>query len=435
MTMKRSMVPLFGIAVVVAIISTGVFYGLFAGKLKSSSADVPGQPMVVAARDLERGAVLTAGDVRVSRIKGTLSGSFSTSDQVTGGTLLASVKANEPLLEERVVSKVPKAGGSNGGVQPGWRAVSIRISESDGLVGMLRPGARVDLQAIQDHTAGLELRPVLQNVELLSVNPQPQPGGNRGPVFIVTVLTRAEDADMLALADSGTRLRLSLRNPLDEQTVQRRSLALGSAFQSSGATSAAVPASTQKAPEAKPDGRSIQLQVQVLRASSAAATQLESKLKQPGSGDVWSVTEFSAGKEGNTLLQSLEQQHEVEVISAQHFTASPGRSARFRTGPAACQLGLEFSAEAGPGGKLNLRVKPETNVQIAGGIETHRYEAELPSSASFLVTGVLSEARDRQSLERLFPKHSWSNGRLMILVTAQAQSQGEAAVAQSQRGR
>jgi hypothetical protein len=71
--MKRNMVPLLGIAFVVAIISTGVFYGLFAGKLRSSS-DLPGHAIVVAARDLDRGTVLQPGDFRVSEVLGVLGG-------------------------------------------------------------------------------------------------------------------------------------------------------------------------------------------------------------------------------------------------------------------------------------------------------------------------------------------------------------------------
>ena len=59
--MKKNLVPLLGIAFVVAIISTGIFYGLFVGKLKSAS--VPSQSIVVAARNLDRGTALQAADV------------------------------------------------------------------------------------------------------------------------------------------------------------------------------------------------------------------------------------------------------------------------------------------------------------------------------------------------------------------------------------
>jgi Flp pilus assembly protein CpaB len=67
-TMKRNMVPLLAIAFVVAIICTGVWYGLFAGKLRSSS-EIPGHAIVVAARDLDRGTVIQRSDLRVSKCR------------------------------------------------------------------------------------------------------------------------------------------------------------------------------------------------------------------------------------------------------------------------------------------------------------------------------------------------------------------------------
>src|SRR5438552_3382444 len=146
--MKRNMVPLLGIAFVVAIISTGVFYGLFAGKLRSSSTEMANQSIILAARDLGRGTVLQRGDLRISKMNGSLGGSFSKSEDVVGGTLLASVKQNEPLLEDRVATRVPKAGAPSTSVPEGMRAISIRVAESDGLASLLRPGSKVDVQVV-----------------------------------------------------------------------------------------------------------------------------------------------------------------------------------------------------------------------------------------------------------------------------------------------
>jgi Flp pilus assembly protein CpaB len=200
--MKRNMVPLLGIAFVVAIISTGVFYGLFAGKLRSSSSDVPGQPVVVAVRDLQRGAVLTAADLRVLEVNGSLGGSFSKPEQAVGATLLSSLKQNEPVLEDRVVTKDPPSGQRHGSVPAGMRAISMRVSDSEGLLGFLRPGARVDVQAVLDRNGIVQLRTVLQNVEILALNSQTQlMSGISGPVFNVTVLTDAATSDLAALVD------------------------------------------------------------------------------------------------------------------------------------------------------------------------------------------------------------------------------------------
>lgn len=434
--MKRNMVPLFGIAVVVATISTGVIYGLFAGKLRSASAEIPGQPIIIAARDLERGAVLQPADLQVSQFKGTLAGSFANPDQVAGSTLLVAVKRNEPLIEERLVLKTSKTGDYNGAVPSGLRAVSIRVSDSESLIGMLRPGARIDLQAIRERNGALELRTILQNVEVLAANPQVQPGGgNRGPVSIVTVLTRPQDADLVALADSAARIRLVLRNPLDDQMGPRPALAPGSIFQSN--VSLEGRQEEQPAPAgAGLDSRVIQLHVQVLRATAAAAQALQSKLARRASGDSLDVAPFRSGPDGTDLVGNLEKERQIEIVLDKSLTARPGRSAKFQAGSAACQLRMQFSARFESGGKINLRVRPEISSQLPEGVQTHVYEAELPASGSFLVTGILDAPRDREFLTRLFPRQSWGDRSLAILVTSQEGSSREVpALAQSRRGR
>src|SRR5579862_2407770 len=147
--MKRNMVPLLGIAFVVAIISTGIFYGLFAGKLRSSS-DLPGHAIVVAARDLDRGTVLQASDLRVSEVLGDLGGSFSKPEEAVGATLLTAMKANEPLLEERLSPRLSKTAATGGPVPTGMRAVSLHVFQSESLLNLLLPGSRVDVQAVSD---------------------------------------------------------------------------------------------------------------------------------------------------------------------------------------------------------------------------------------------------------------------------------------------
>src|SRR5580692_7601696 len=173
--MKRNMVPLLGIAFVAAIVATGVVYGLFGGRLRAKAPEMAGQSIVVASRDLERGTVIKPEDLQVSQVKGALKGSYSKVDEAVGGTLLEAVQKNEPLLAGRVASLNPKSDAASGGVAAGMRAVSIRVSESSGLMGSLHTGSRVDLQAVTDRNGAAELRTILQNVEVLHVNPQLEP--------------------------------------------------------------------------------------------------------------------------------------------------------------------------------------------------------------------------------------------------------------------
>lgn len=229
--MKRNMMPLLGIAFVAAVVATGVVYGLFGGRLRSKTIELAGQSIVVAARDLDRGTVIKPVDLQVSEVKGALKGSYSKVDDAVGGTLLNAVQKNEPLLQDRVASLDPKAGDAARGVAAGMRAVSIRVAESSGLIGFLRAGSRIDLQAVSERNSSAELRTILQNVEVLRVSPQMEPmPNNRLPMPVATVLVPAQYADLIALADTGARIRITLRNPLDEATPPHRSLGLASVF-------------------------------------------------------------------------------------------------------------------------------------------------------------------------------------------------------------
>ena len=71
---------------------------------------------------------------------------------------------------------------------------------------------------------------------MLSVNPQPEQGSQGQTLPVVTLLTKPAEAEILALADSGARVRLDLRNPLDNTARSRSALTLGAVMR--GAVSA-----------------------------------------------------------------------------------------------------------------------------------------------------------------------------------------------------
>jgi pilus assembly protein CpaB len=459
--MKRNMVPLLGIAFVVAIISTGIFYGLFAGKLRSSS-DTPGNPVVVAARELDRGTVIQASDLRVSRTPGILTGSFSKLDDAVGATLLTPLRTNEPLLAERVISRIPSAGGSTSGMVPsGMRAISIRVSESDGLLSALRPGAHVDLQAVSERENNqVVLRNVLQNVEVLAVSPQ-DPNGNHAIGAIVTVLTHAQDADVVALSDAGGKIRATLRNPFDEGTTQPHAMALASVYSNqtnpaalrTQISSAQIPPTqkssaqeslTAPAPDAASPASAtastgtwdhpIQLHVRVLNVSDGAFEELGSRLGSGTSGGsaeaAWRVGSFRSGEDAAKLIQSLQQKHELEVVSSERLMAGVGRPISYRAGAAPYQLRVQFSPELAPGGTVSMRVKPEMSAPSGSGVATSKYDVPFQANSSFLVE---SSSKDHAP-ERLFPGRSWEQRHLVIFVAAYS-IPGSSAVAVAHTGR
>src|SRR6202790_3082814 len=293
------------------------------------------------------------------------------------------------------------------------RAVSIRVAESSGVVGRLRPGTKVDVQAVLRRETSTDLRTILQNVEVLAVSPQPESaGGNQPALPVVTVLTRAQDADLIALADSGARIRLALRKPLDAARALRRSMALAYVFASNGGTevNATQPQSSQNSPAASPAlwNHPIQLHVQALPVSAFALGEVNSKLASPGGSDSLSVAAFAAGTDIDQLIRRLEQKQELEIVSSWRLTAGVGRPISFRAGTSPSgRLRVQFSPEIDSAGKLSLRVKPEISLQHREGTETRKYVAGLRDDGTFLIRGLLKEQGDRQVLDRIYPGHSW----------------------------
>lgn len=236
---QNNLAKLLGIALVVAIIATGVFYGLFVNKLSSNTGS--GKMVVVAAKPIPAGTVLAEKDVQSIPwpVEGTPAGAFEAASQVTGHTVLQPLTQGEPVLAARLAS-TEKGGGS--GVPAGMRAVSVHVSDSSGVLTQLAPGQKVDVQVLitrKSANSEPELRTILEGVSVLAVNPQPEPSSQGANLPAVTLLTNPADADVLALADSGARVRLALRNPLDNATRPRTALSLDAILHASGSAATA----------------------------------------------------------------------------------------------------------------------------------------------------------------------------------------------------
>lgn len=201
--MKQKLVPLLGIAFVVALIATGVFYGLFVGKLQNT---VPRYSVVTAAHDLVRGTVLQASDLKVGVVEAAdpPKGAYTSVEQVVGQSVLDSLKEGAPVVDAHLAS--------HRSVPVGMRVISIHVADSSGVVSMLQPGYKVDVQLVSPGPKNEpSLRTILQNVEVLTTGV----AENSRPV--VNLLVTPPDADVLGLADSTARLRLTLRNSSDQE--------------------------------------------------------------------------------------------------------------------------------------------------------------------------------------------------------------------------
>jgi len=230
---KNNLLKLLGIALVVAIVSTGVFYGLFVNRLSSSPGS--GKTLVVAAKALKAGTQLKAEDLKTIPwpVEQLPSGFYGTVDQVTGVTVFDPIGEGEPVVASHLAT-VQSGGGA--GVPEGMRAVSVHVTDSTGVIGFLRAGQKVDVQVVvrPKDFAGAEVRTALEELTVLSVQPQTELSSQGVILPVVTLLAKPADADVLAAADSGARVRLTLRNPLDDSTRTRAPLTVDTVMKTTG---------------------------------------------------------------------------------------------------------------------------------------------------------------------------------------------------------
>ena len=187
--------------------------------------------VVVAARDVAPGRVITAQDVTAGRVPKEMAParSFSDTKDVVGRTATFSL-----LKGQAVVETLLAAQGTGAGVQAlipaGMRAITVEVNEFSGLGGLLAPGSRVDVVATvrEDKAQQQTSRTILQNIKVLAVgrqfNPNPPPPAENAPPLPaannVTLLVTPKQAQALKLASQGGAPWLVLRNLSDASEVE-----------------------------------------------------------------------------------------------------------------------------------------------------------------------------------------------------------------------
>jgi pilus assembly protein CpaB len=193
-----------------------------------SPQEPPRQQMVVAARALPVGAVVTAEDIKtISWTGGQLPpGYIGSPEQVVGRGLVTSVEPNEPILAGKLAAE-----GAGGGLQvlidEGMRAISIGVDQVVGVSGFVLPNSRVDVLLTMAQGGGSNeqtTRIIMQDVKTLAAGTTIQQDKEGKPlaVPVITLLVSPEQAETLALASQQGRIQLALRNALDTATIRTR---------------------------------------------------------------------------------------------------------------------------------------------------------------------------------------------------------------------
>jgi pilus assembly protein CpaB len=129
------------------------------------------------------------------------------------------VSANEPLQSSKL-SRPSDSEGIPSTIDPGYRAVSVQITDVSGVAGLIEPGAHVDVLFTRPGSMTEAITStILQNVKVLAMGHTVQPGQTVDPkapkVPVATLVVTPDQAQTLELAKNQGRISLSLRNPMD----------------------------------------------------------------------------------------------------------------------------------------------------------------------------------------------------------------------------
>jgi pilus assembly protein CpaB len=129
--------------------------------------------------------------------------------------VLASIESNEPILASRITGPGQK-GGLSALIDPGMRAVAVRVDDVRGVAGFVTPGDRVDVVLTRKEdrggASGSYADVLLQDVKVLGVDQIANASEEKASVAkAVTLEVTTEQAQKLVLAQGVGTLALVLR--------------------------------------------------------------------------------------------------------------------------------------------------------------------------------------------------------------------------------
>jgi pilus assembly protein CpaB len=220
------------IALVVAVFfgliaAYGIFNFLRQQRQAAEALRTQTQDVVIAAKDIPAGStiaevMLKDGTVRAIKWpKASVpAGAFGSPTEVIGKVNRVKIMANEPILESRLSGE---GAGLTVRLEPGKRAMAVRVDEIIGVSGFIVPDDRVDVivtttpPGVNDNKDARLSKIVLQNKRVLSVaQSTEQKDGKPQVARSITLEVSPEEAEKLSLAYQEGPIVLELRGVGDE---------------------------------------------------------------------------------------------------------------------------------------------------------------------------------------------------------------------------
>ncbi|MFC0575528.1 Flp pilus assembly protein CpaB [Paraburkholderia solisilvae] len=187
-------------------------------------------PVVVATRALPAGKPIAVDALRVEKLPINPIGAFNDPALLAGRVPVTDIGAQVPVLDTQLSSGLAER------VEPGERAVAVRVDESNAVGNRLRPGNFVDVffTLKRDGAVGsnaeverTQARLLLSRVRVIAFGKgDGAPGGGETDAAARTAVLAVPiaEVDSLTLAEGAGRLVLALRNPRDAEVADMAAL-------------------------------------------------------------------------------------------------------------------------------------------------------------------------------------------------------------------
>jgi pilus assembly protein CpaB len=191
-----------------------------ASQSRSPTANADTVPVVVAALTLPFGRRVEGPDVKLVDWpkRSVPKGAFNDPSEVIGMVTKREFVTDEALVESRLAEHL---GGStlSALIEPGKRAISVRVNDVVGVAGFVLPGNQVDVLATRRESQNrAKTRTLLQNMKVLAVDQEASPEKDQPAVVrAVTLEMVPSQAALLTQAQKEGTLQLTLRNPQDKR--------------------------------------------------------------------------------------------------------------------------------------------------------------------------------------------------------------------------
>ena len=157
-------------------------------------------------------------------------GAFTSIEEFLGEegerVVLQAMEENEPVLASKVTGGGERASLS-AIIEPGMRAVTIRVNDVLGVAGFVLPGDRVDIMLTRELDESPVTDVLLQNVKVLGIDQDANEKRNEpGVARSITLEVSTVQAQKLTLASRVGSLSLTLRNVANVETEQVRRINL-----------------------------------------------------------------------------------------------------------------------------------------------------------------------------------------------------------------